>query len=371
MSSPSPDPQKVDHAYPSSEASDHGLLGHVHACTCSEKPSADTPPKTDPSHQPLCLPKPAHHHVIGLGHALSASGHALSAGGHAPTASGHVHALGQPVHAHEGENVADVDQAGPQGRKLEPDDRIEVSPLPPALPPRPPPGRGTTAEAASAPGVDPGFGFPRMLSTALTTNVLDSLPKSGFRYPESQLRQEAAIVCANLARMHGYPVMQVVQYHIPPTIPPYPHHVPHTTNPSSGGIRKYVFWCCACGGLATILGALFLAVYFLLRSYTSTLGYFETIPTFVPATMVYSLNIKKLILKIKVCGLCCLVCALTCVLVTITTTVIHMNRLQTLRECVYTQKTRTCTCYSVLLEAHATADDGTTLEISISRLFSA
>lgn len=65
-----------------------------------------------------------------------------------------------------------------------------------------------------------------------------------------------------------------------------------------------------------------------------------------------------LLFQIKVCGLCCLVCALTCVLVTITTTVIHMNRLQTLRECVYTQKTRTCTCYSVLLEAHANTDDG-------------
>lgn len=35
-----------------------------------------------------------------------------------------------------------------------------------------------------------------------------------------------------------------------------------------------------------------------------------------------------------------------------------MNRLQTLRECVYTQKTRTCTCYSVLLEAHAATDEG-------------
>lgn len=35
-----------------------------------------------------------------------------------------------------------------------------------------------------------------------------------------------------------------------------------------------------------------------------------------------------------------------------------MNRLQTLRECVYTQKTRTCTCYSVLLEAHADAGEG-------------
>lgn len=61
---------------------------------------------------------------------------------------------------------------------------------------------------------------------------------------------------------------------------------PISANPNTGGIRKYVFWCCACGGLATVLGALFLAVYFLLRSYTSTLGYFETIPTFVPATMV-------------------------------------------------------------------------------------
>lgn len=66
----------------------------------------------------------------------------------------------------------------------------------------------------------------------------------------------------------------------------------------------------------------------------------------------------KNVLQIKVCGLCCLVCALTCVLVTITTTVIHMNRLQTLKECVYTVKTRTCTCYSILLEAQSTNDDG-------------
>lgn len=64
-----------------------------------------------------------------------------------------------------------------------------------------------------------------------------------------------------------------------------------SVNPSKGGIRKYVFWCCVCGGLATILGSLFLAVYFLLRSYTSTLGYFETIPTFVPAAMVSCLFI--------------------------------------------------------------------------------
>ncbi|XP_022921313.1 uncharacterized protein [Onthophagus taurus] len=167
--------------------------------------------------------------------------------------------------------------------------------------------------------------------------------------------------------MHGYPVMQVVQYHVPPhSVQPIPPHINPAT-PGSGGIRKYVFWCCICGGMATILGALFLAVYFLLRSYTSTLGYFETIPTFVPATMLILTGLCVMSLArrknrysylIKVCGLCCLVCALTCVLVTITTTVIHMNRLQALKECVYTQKTRTCTCYSVVIEAHATTDEG-------------
>lgn len=35
-----------------------------------------------------------------------------------------------------------------------------------------------------------------------------------------------------------------------------------------------------------LLGLLFLAVYFLIRSYTSTVSYFETVPSFVPATLV-------------------------------------------------------------------------------------
>lgn len=52
--------------------------------------------------------------------------------------------------------------------------------------------------------------------------------------------------------------------------------------------RKYVFLCTACGGLAVLLGALFLTVYFMLRSYTSSLNYFETVPTYVPAAMVSS-----------------------------------------------------------------------------------
>lgn len=52
------------------------------------------------------------------------------------------------------------------------------------------------------------------------------------------------------------------------------------------GIRKYVVWCLICGGLSCLLGIMFLGVYFLVRSYTSTIGYFETVPTFVPATLV-------------------------------------------------------------------------------------
>lgn len=40
-------------------------------------------------------------------------------------------------------------------------------------------------------------------------------------------------------------------------------------------------------------------------------------------------------------------------MVTVTTTVLHLSRLQTLRQCEYTQKTRTCTCYTVVLDPQA------------------
>ncbi|CRK96373.1 CLUMA_CG009790, isoform A, partial [Clunio marinus] len=62
---------------------------------------------------------------------------------------------------------------------------------------------------------------------------------------------------------------------------------------------------------------------------------------------------------IKLSGACSLASALTCALVTVTTTVIHMSRLQALRECQYTQKTRTCTCSSALSEMSGDdMDDG-------------
>lgn len=60
-------------------------------------------------------------------------------------------------------------------------------------------------------------------------------------------------------------------------------HYAATHNP---GVRKYVVWCLICGGISCLLGVMFLGVYFLVRSYTSTVGYFETVPTFVPATLV-------------------------------------------------------------------------------------
>ena len=52
----------------------------------------------------------------------------------------------------------------------------------------------------------------------------------------------------------------------------------------------------------------------------------------------------------KLCGCLCLVSAVLCVVVTVTTTVIHMNRLQTLRECVYQAATRTCTCFAGIID---------------------
>lgn len=57
-----------------------------------------------------------------------------------------------------------------------------------------------------------------------------------------------------------------------------------------------------------------------------------------------------LLLQIKLSGACGVASALTCALVTVTTTVLHLSRLQTLRQCEYTQKTRTCTCYTVVLD---------------------
>ena len=63
---------------------------------------------------------------------------------------------------------------------------------------------------------------------------------------------------------------------------------------SSGGVgnncnpcsKKYVLLCAACGGLAVVLGSLFAVLYVVLRSYTSSLHYFETVPSYVASVSV-------------------------------------------------------------------------------------
>ncbi|KAJ1526961.1 hypothetical protein ONE63_008508 [Megalurothrips usitatus] len=130
-----------------------------------------------------------------------------------------------------------------------------------------------------------------------------------------------------------------------------------------GSLRKYVFLCAACGGLSALLGVLFLAVYFLLRSYTSSLIYFETVPTYVPASMLLSTGLVVMCLArrrnrytflMKLSGGASLASAALCVLVTVATTVVHMSRLQSLSQCHYQQRSQTCTCYSALVDATAT-----------------
>lgn len=163
MSSPSPDPQKnPDITYQQADDTDHVLLtSHTHQCQCnSEKCNLDNngaTTKSETSHI-HCL---AHHHnVLNLTHVP-------------PSTTNHIHPISQSVHVHvhaspktthtpkvvtpscnchvvsgnsgDGGDVSGITNSDNvvvmnQVRKVDmADDRIEVSPLPPALPPRPPP----------------------------------------------------------------------------------------------------------------------------------------------------------------------------------------------------------------------------------------
>ncbi|XP_048518014.1 uncharacterized protein LOC125502786 [Dendroctonus ponderosae] len=146
MSSPPQDPPNMEHHYQSSEASDHGLLSHAHTCTCCRE-CADRPesPKTD-HHHPHCVPKSSPHHVMALGNSHLQTGHvhhnhqqrvpaSPKTGNPGPKLAGTC-TCHLKVES-EGDDRPNIEQT-PQARKLE-EDRIEVSPLPPALPPRPPP----------------------------------------------------------------------------------------------------------------------------------------------------------------------------------------------------------------------------------------
>lgn len=53
--------------------------------------------------------------------------------------------------------------------------------------------------------------------------------------------------------------------------------------------------------------------------------------------------------QIKLTGILGFITALICILVTITTAIIHIQRLQSLKECEFTPKDSICTCYSQIL----------------------
>ncbi|XP_034938810.1 uncharacterized protein [Chelonus insularis] len=153
--------------------------------------------------------------------------------------------------------------------------------------------------------------------------------------------------------------------HQPPALPPRPPPRPNrrydasaydlrADNGEGSCCKKYVVLCCLCGGLSAAVGCLFLAVHAVLTAHTASLALFETVPSYIPGTMLILMGLFTMLLArrkhrysllMKVCGSVGVVCALVCVLVTVTTTVVHMSRLQGLRECVYTARARSCTCY--------------------------
>lgn len=51
-------------------------------------------------------------------------------------------------------------------------------------------------------------------------------------------------------------------------------------------MHKYVLLCVICGALSSMVGSILIIIYVLMRSNTSSLQYFETIPTYIPAILV-------------------------------------------------------------------------------------
>jgi hypothetical protein len=132
--------------------------------------------------------------------------------------------------------------------------------------------------------------------------------------------------------------------------------------------KKYILLSWVSGGLCVLLGVLFLVIHVLVVTRTASLEYFQTIPAYIPAVMLIVTGVLVTVFSksgarhpylIKLCGVCCLVSAALCVGITVTTTVIHMNRLQTLRECVYQSSTKTCTCFAGILDPRSHDPDGT------------
>ena len=57
--------------------------------------------------------------------------------------------------------------------------------------------------------------------------------------------------------------------------------------------KKYILLCLLCGGLCLTLGVLYLVIFFLLTRYTTSLHYFQTLPTYIPAVVVSHNGIRN------------------------------------------------------------------------------
>ena len=55
--------------------------------------------------------------------------------------------------------------------------------------------------------------------------------------------------------------------------------------------KKYILLSCVSGGICLVLGILYLAIYFTLSAYTTSLHYFQTMPTYIPAVVVRYLTV--------------------------------------------------------------------------------
>ena len=53
-------------------------------------------------------------------------------------------------------------------------------------------------------------------------------------------------------------------------------------------LQKYVLLTIISGALSVILGSLFITIYFVVRNTTTSLHYFETLPTYIPGVTVRS-----------------------------------------------------------------------------------
>ena len=57
--------------------------------------------------------------------------------------------------------------------------------------------------------------------------------------------------------------------------------------------KKYILLCLLCGGCCLTLGILYLVIFFLLGRYTTSLHYFQTLPTYIPAVVVSPIFVKQ------------------------------------------------------------------------------